>query len=121
MSRAIPVFFLSALVLCGADVSGKWTGSLRYEGADSSRPAVLILEQEGGRLKATGGPDASRQQPFENATIEGNTIRLERRAGEADVIVIELKLENDQLAGKMTMKHGTDTRIAAVSLKKEPK
>jgi hypothetical protein len=106
-------------MLCGADVSGKWIGTLRYEGADSSRTAVLILQQEGGRLKATGGPDESRQEPFETATIEGNTVRLERRVAEDDVIVVELKLENDQLAGKLTMKHGSNTRIGTVSLKKE--
>jgi len=119
MRQTVLAFFLSTAFLLGSDISGKWTGVLRYDGADNSLPAVLILEQDGNRVKATGGPDVSRQQPFEIGTIDGNTIHLERHAGEDDVIVIELKLENSQLVGKMSMRHGAETRTATLSLKKE--
>ena len=119
MRQTVLAFFLSAAFLLGSNVSGKWTGRLRYDGADTSLPAVLILEQDGNRIKGTGGPDVSRQQPFEIGTIDGNTVHLERHAGQDGVIVLELKLENGQLVGKMSMRHGAETRTATLSLKKE--
>jgi hypothetical protein len=119
MRQTVLAFFLAAVSLFGSNISGKWTGTLRYDGADTALTAVLMLEQDGNRVKATAGPDVSRQQPFDNGTIDGNTVHLERHSGEDDVIVVELKLENDQLVGKMTMRHGTETRTATLSLKKE--
>jgi hypothetical protein len=118
MYKPVLAFFLSALCLLAADVAGKWTGTLRFEGVDNSAPAVLILKQEGNTVTGTGGPDESQQHPFENGKIEGNNIHLERHAGENDVITIELKLENDQLVGNMKMVHGADTRNATLSLKR---
>ena len=81
-------------------------------------PAVLILEQDGNTVRGTGGASDSQQHPFENGKLDGNKIHLERHEG-SDLIIIELKLESDRLVGSMKMMHGSDTRTAALSLKRD--
>ena len=118
MYKTVLAFFLAASLLVAGNVAGKWTGTLRFDGADNSVPAVLILEQDGNTVRGTGGPNDSQQHPFENGKLDGNNVHLERHEG-SDVIIIELKLENDQLVGNMKMVHGADTRTAALSLKRD--
>src|SRR5437763_3330938 len=45
----------SAAALCAINVTGKWSGTLQMEGETDSKPAYLILKQEGNKLAGSAG------------------------------------------------------------------
>jgi hypothetical protein len=47
------------------NVTGKWSGTLQVAGETETKPAYMILKQDGTRLSGSGGPSESEQHPFE--------------------------------------------------------
>ena len=67
----------SAAALCAINVTGKWSGTLQMEGETDSKPAYLILKQEGNKLAGSAGPSESEQHSFEGGKVEGNRLTFE--------------------------------------------
>ena len=97
------------------DLTGKWSGAFRADGADHDVPQFLILKQEGNRLTGSAGPDQSEQYPIENGKVDGERVRFEVTTGEWK-FTYDLKTIDGKLAGNLELKSLNDRRTAKVSL-----
>jgi len=61
------VVLLLAMNAMAGDLTGKWSGSFKVDGADHDVPQLLILKQDGNKLTGSGGPDQSEQYPSRTA------------------------------------------------------
>ena len=116
---------LLAPFLSGADVSGKWNGSMEGKGEDGSTisvPAHLELKQAGEAITGTVGKDSAHEYAIAKGKIEGTQITFEFTAPEGDedsafvhrvklAVVSEGRLEGElqfevdgtKVAGKLTL------------------
>src|SRR4051812_44494831 len=79
MKALLFAFLLSALTLCGADVTGKWAGTLEMKDAQGelhTMPAYLIIKEENGKLTGSGGPNAQDQPGVLAGTVAGNVLNF---------------------------------------------
>jgi hypothetical protein len=107
-------------LLCGisataADLTGKWSGSFKAEGADHSIPQLIILKQQGSALSGSAGPVSNEQYPLENGRVDGNRARFQVTTGEWRFLY-DLTLREDSLSGELTLESTTERRIAKVTL-----
>ena len=111
---------LSAVTLGAADVSGKWSGTFEAKGEEKSqsRPAFMVLKQDGDKLTGSGGPNESEQHEIRNGKVEGEKLTFEIPIGEG-VVYFDLKANGDQIEGDIKGQ-GNDgnTRRAKISLKR---
>jgi hypothetical protein len=72
MTNLLLALTLTAISMAAADATGKWVGTLNLQGGDDaqSRPAYLVLKQEGAKLTGTAGPDAGEQHAIEDGKAE---------------------------------------------------
>ena len=98
-----------------ADVTGKWSGSFKAEGADHSISQLIILKQQGSTLSGSAGPDASEQYPLENGKVDGNRVSFQVTTGEWR-FSYNLTGEKDTLSGDLKLESTTESRNARVTL-----
>lgn len=118
MKTGIALVLLLALNAMAADLSGKWSGSFRADGADHDVPQLFILKQDGNKLTGSGGPNQSEQYPLENGKVEGDRVRFEITTGEWK-FTYNLKADPGKMAGDLELTSLNDKRAAKVSLKKD--
>jgi hypothetical protein len=115
MKLYIAPFLLYAVTVMAADLTGKWSGSFRAEGADHSISQLIILKQQGGTLSGSAGPDTSEQYPIENGTVDGNKATFAVTTGEWK-FAYALTLKENSLSGDLTLESTTERRKAKVTL-----
>jgi hypothetical protein len=117
MKRTIAFLLLLALNAMAGDLTGKWSGSFRANGADHEVPQLFILKQDGNKLTGSGGPDKSEQYPIENGKVDADRIRFELTTGEWK-FTYDLKATGTKMVGDLELKSLNDKRTARVSLSK---
>jgi hypothetical protein len=117
MKRTIALLLLLALNAMAGDLTGKWSGSFRANGADHDVPQLFILKQDGNKITGSGGPDWSEQYPLENGKVDGDRARFELTTG-AWKFTYDLKATGRQMVGDLELKSLNDKRTARVSLSK---
>ena len=115
--RIVALFALISLNALAADLTGKWSGSFRADGADHNVPQLLILKQNGNDLTGSGGPNESEQYPIEHGRVDGNRVSFEITTGEWK-FAYDLKVTDKRLAGSIDLATLNDKRTAKVSLTK---
>jgi hypothetical protein len=122
MKTLVYSLLFSALTLCAADVTGKWSGSfeLKKDGETHNPPAYLVLKQEGDKVTGTGGPGADRQEATVKGKVDGNQLAfVAAKDGEGPEMNFKLQLEGDELKGEVTREGRDGTKeTAQVSLKR---
>ena len=91
---------LLAATMMAADATGRWIGALTVPG-EQSRPAHLVLKQDGSKLTGTAGPDEGQQHPIEDGKAEDGTITFNLPTGEV-VMKFKLKHEGEEIKGDVT-------------------
>jgi hypothetical protein len=117
MKRTIAVVLLLAIHAMAGDLTGKWSGAFRADGADHDVPQLFILKQEGNNLTGSGGPDQGEQYPLESGKVDGDRIRFEITTGEWKFIY-DLRTTDAGMTGDLELKSINDKRTAKVSLSK---
>jgi len=96
--------------LWGADVTGKWSGSLKDD-AGHSFPWYLNLQQDGTKISGKMGPEKdSDQRPIVDGGIEGTTLHFRAPGGDGsgtEFVTVELHLGGDGLTGTLEGKDRT--------------
>lgn len=115
-STLLSLLLLAAWTLSGADLTGKWSGTLdlKQDGEAQTIPVVMTLKQDGNAVTGTAGPEED-QHAISKGTVDGDTTTMEVDTGE-DTYYLELKVDGDQLAG--SVKKGTDGEKMKISLKR---
>ena len=115
MKQSMALFLLCAVAAMAADLTGKWSGSFKAEGADHDIPQLVILKQQGSTLSGSAGPDASEQYPLENGRVDGNNVSFQVTTGEWR-FSYNLTAEKDVLSGDLKLESTTENRNARVTL-----
>ena len=92
-----------ALALSGADVSGKWSGTIDIEDSGSTTTVQVEFVQKSdlvsGKINRTGGGD---EGTIRNGKVEGAKVSFEVVSPEtSSPFKFTLTLVNDQLEGEM--------------------
>jgi hypothetical protein len=78
MKKLTFALMFGGLVVSAAalDVAGKWSGMLSSMGSHGPNETTIyaVLQQTGGRITGTVGPDKVHQLPIRNCRIEGSEI-----------------------------------------------
>ncbi|MEO8660697.1 MAG: hypothetical protein ABI693_19660 [Bryobacteraceae bacterium] len=116
MIRLLMVLTMAALGLTGADVTGKWSGTLSVAGESEKKPAFLVLKQEGTKITGTAGPRESEQFPVEDGTVENGhvTFRVPEHSMKFDLVQ-----DGEELKGGITRDQGGEKQAAAIVVKRE--
>lgn len=117
MKGTIAVVLLLAMNVMAGDLTGKWSGSFRADGADHDVPQFFILKQDGNKLTGSGGPDQSEQYPIEAGKSDGDRVSFELTTGEWK-FAYHLKATNARMTGDLELKSINNSRTAKVSLSK---
>jgi hypothetical protein len=117
MKRTIAVVLLLTMNAMAGDLTGKWSGSFKVDGADHGVPQLLIFKQDGAKLTGSGGPDQSEQYPIENGKIDGERVGFEITTGEWK-FTYHLNARDARMAGDLELTSVNDKRTAKVTLSK---
>ena len=115
MKLYIPLLLFCAVAAMAADLTGKWSGSFRAEGADHGISQLIILKQQGRTLSGSAGPDSSEQYPIENGSVDGNRASFAVTTGEWK-FAYDLTLKENSLSGDLVLESTTERRKAKVTL-----
>jgi hypothetical protein len=115
MKRAIAVVLLLTMHAMAGDLTGKWSGAFKVDGADHDVPQLFIFKQDGNKLTGSGGPDQSEQYPIEDGSVDGDRVRFEITTGEWK-FTYSLKVIDAKLAGDLELKSVDSRRTAKVNL-----
>ena len=116
MGRLLMVLALAALGLAGADVTGKWSGTLSIAGESEKKPAFLVLKQEGTKITGTAGPSESEQFPVQDGTVEGGHVRFEVPEHS---MKFDLVQDGEELKGGITREQEGEKQTATIVVKRE--
>jgi len=103
MKKAFWILPCLALVMSGADVSGKWSGTIDVEDAGSTTEVKVELVQKAdsltGKVGRTGGGD---EGEIRNGKVDGQKISFELLSSYSTTpFKFTLTLVNDHLEGEM--------------------
>ena len=115
MKKAIAVVLLLAVNAVAGDLTGKWSGAFKVDGADHDVPQLLIFKQDGNKLTGSGGPDQSERYPIEDGKVDGDRVTFEITTGEWK-FTYSLKAIDAKLAGDLELKSVDNRRTAKVNL-----
>lgn len=110
----------SAAALCAINVTGKWSGTLQMEGQGDSKPAYLVLKQDGNKLSGSAGPSESEQHSFEGGKVEGNKLTFDvPLGGQGEGFMhFDLQVQGDQMTGHVKRGGEGKNEAAKISLKR---
>jgi len=117
MKKAIAVVLLLAMHAMAVDLSGKWSGSFKADGADHDVPQLFIFKQVGNKLTGSGGPDQSEQYPIEDGQIDGDRVKFAITTGEWR-FTYSLRAIDANLTGDLELKSVDNRRTAKVNLRR---
>jgi hypothetical protein len=112
MKRTIAILFIAAICAFGADVSGKYSGTI--PNGDS---IFLIFKQAGNTLTGSGGPNEQEQFPMRNGKLEGDKITCEIVAGEDRVFKLSFTVKGDTIEGEGTGPKGVTLPLKLTKVK----
>jgi hypothetical protein len=115
MKKAIAVVLLLTMPAIAGDLTGKWSGAFKADGADHDVPQLFIFKQDGNKLTGSGGPNQSEQYPIEDGKVNGDLVRFEITTGEWK-FTYSLKASDAKLAGDLELKSVNNRRTAKVNL-----
>jgi hypothetical protein len=115
MKKAIAVVLLLTIPAMAGDVTGKWAGVFKVDGADHDVPQLFIFKQDGNKLTGSGGPNQSEQYPIEDGKVDGDRVRFEITTGEWK-FTYSLRASDAKLAGELELKSVDNRRTAKVNL-----
>jgi hypothetical protein len=101
------------------NVSGRWTVSLRVAGKDVDLPQWFIFKQESAELTGTGGPDSTKQYRIVHGLVAGDSVKFELNNGRKRFLY-DLKVEEKELRGILSIKSANEIRNAEVWLERAP-
>ena len=103
MKKAFWLLPCLALVMSGADVSGKWSGTIDVEDAGSSTDVKVELVQKAGTLTGkVGRADGGDEGEIKNGKVEGEKVSFELVSSYSTTpFKFTLTLVNDRLEGEM--------------------
>ena len=115
-SILLSLLLMAAWTLSGADLTGKWSGTLdmKQDGEAQTIPVVMTLKQDGKTLTGTAGPEED-QHAIQKGAVDGDTVTMEVDSGEA-IYYLELKVDGDQISG--AVKQGADGEKMKIALKR---
>lgn len=108
---------VSATTFSATNVTGKWSGTLQVAGETDTKPAYMILKQDGDKLSGSGGPTESEQHPFDGGKVEGNKLTFDVPLGEKSMH-FEMEANGDQITGQVSQQNEGATETAKISLKR---
>jgi hypothetical protein len=108
---------LAAGALLAVDATGTWTGTLTPASDGESRPALLVLKQEGDKLTGTAGPNADEQHPIQNGKADNGALTFEVPTGNS-VMRFALKQDGDDIVGEITREQEGQKETAKLALKR---
>ncbi len=116
MTKLLLALTLTAMSLAAADATGRWIGTLNLQGSDDgqSRPAYLVLKQEGTKLTGTAGPDAGEQHEIEEGKAEDGRLTFQAKSMKFD-----LKLVGDEITGEITREREGEVQKAKLAVKRQ--
>jgi hypothetical protein len=117
MKRTIAVLLLLAMNAMAGDLTGKWSGSFKADGADHDVQQLFILTQDRNELTGSGGPDESEQYPIANGKVDGDRVRFEITTGEWK-FTYSLKTIDTKMTGDLELESINNRRTAKVILSK---
>jgi hypothetical protein len=104
-----------------ADVTGTWQVTLTTTAEDGSTQkdtGIATLKQAGNTITGSLGPDAARQNPITEGTIEGTKVILKWSPRPDRTMTFDLTLAGDKMVG--TAERSGDPRKATIELVKRP-
>jgi len=103
MKNALWILPCLALVLNGADLSGKWAGTIDIEDAGSTTEVQVELVQKASALTGSiGRTGAGAEGTIRNGKVEGNKVSFEVVSPQTNSpFKWTLTLVNDRLEGEM--------------------
>ena len=119
MKKTIAVVLLLTMPAIAGDLTGKWSGAFKADGADHDVPQLFIFKQDGNKLTGSGGPNQSEQYPIEDGKVDGGLVRFEITTGEWK-FTYSLKASDAKLAGDLELKSVNNRRTARVNLSRTP-
>jgi len=106
MRALLSAFLLTALALCAADVSGKWSGKADVKSGDGQTRAVELFftfKQEGIRLTGSIGASEEEQLQIQKGAVEGDRVTFEvatqNGIGRFDLKAVEDRIEGEARRG----------------------
>ena len=114
------IILFSATALYAVNVTGRWSGTLQMEGEADSKPAYLILKQDGNKLTGSAGPSESEQHSFEGGKLEGSKLTFDVPLGGQGEgsMHFALQVEGDQMSGQVKRNGEGRYEAAKISLKR---
>lgn len=112
---------LGAGLLLGADVSGRWSGTLKMnvDGAEMEMPHEVILKQQGEAITGTAGPGADQQWAITKARLSGNELSFEVKAPDGGPLFeYQLTISGAEMSGDYKMTLEGQVTTAKLTLKK---
>jgi hypothetical protein len=120
MKVPVALVLLFAVTAFANDLTGKWSGTFKADGADHTIPQLFVFQQDGKKLTGTGGPDSREQYPIENGIADGDRVKFELTTGEWKFTYDLKKTGPDTLNGAIVLKSVDESRTATVSLIRKP-
>jgi hypothetical protein len=109
---------LSAVTASGADVSGRWAGTMVASNGGPER-FLLILEQNGTKVVGTAGASDADRHVVEKGAVEGDRLTFQVQTPEG-TLAFDLTIKGDQITGTMAFKKGDQVLTTAqVSVKRQ--
>jgi hypothetical protein len=102
MRAFVICFFLFAISLTAADLTGKWSGSYDVSMADGETmkgKVILVLTQTGSDVTGSVGQNEDEMSKIRKGSVEGDRVTFESQT-EGPLMKFELRLENDHLRGE---------------------
>jgi len=119
LTRLLLGALLSTVALCATNVTGKWSGAMKMEGGNDSKPVYMILKQDGNKVAGSAGPNETEQHPFEGGKVEGNKVTFDvSLGGGPGSMHFDLQVEGDQITGQARRSGEDRNEAAKVSLKR---
>ena len=119
MRKSLVLFALTAVSLL-ADVSGKWTGTIRLatpdDNGESEKTAYLVLKEADGKITGTAGPDASEQFTISEGKAEGGRVTFQIAE---HGMTFDLKENGDELTGNVLRERDGQTQKATLKVKRD--
>jgi hypothetical protein len=122
MKKAFWILPCLALVLSGADISGKWVGTIDVEDSGSTTEVQVELVQKAdtvtGKIGRTGGGDDG---SIRNGKVEGTKVSFEVVSPQtSSPFKFTLTLVNDRLEGEMKGSVDEGEVVGKVKLSRAP-
>jgi hypothetical protein len=106
----------------GADVSGRWSGTVQFAGNAEKEPGFVQMKQDGAKITGRAGPNEERAFDIKSGAIEGSKLHLELAPANGEGprrAVMDLTVDGDRLTGELKIETDEGSRTATVDMKRE--